>query len=64
MSNFGTDATCTVYFALSLVEALHMGNQESGNLITFLAKPDVINEAKRNKKLVNKGAWKISSMRI
>jgi len=26
MSNFGPDATCTVYCAPSLVEALHMGN--------------------------------------
>ena len=26
MSNFGPDATCTVYCAPSLEEALHMGN--------------------------------------
>jgi len=43
MSNFGANATCTVYFAPSLVEALHMGNQESGNLIT------IPSEVQRNK---------------
>jgi len=35
MSNFGPDATCTVYCAPSLVEALHMGNHVAANLITF-----------------------------
>jgi len=35
MSNFGPDATCMVYCAPSLVEALHMGNHVSGNPITI-----------------------------